>query len=119
MLNQNLENAPLKYQFEHSGFTERIGTRIELAMFRILQELISNVLKHSKANLLTIQLVKLQSHVVLNVSDNGIGFDVESQEKSGIGLLNIASRIDAIQGHLHYESAPGRGTTVTIRTPIS
>lgn len=119
MLSQNLGNAPLKYQFEHSGFTERIGNRIELAMFRILQELISNVLKHSQANLLTIQLVKLQSHVVLNVSDNGIGFDVECQEKSGIGLLNIASRIDAIQGHLHYESAPGRGTTVTIRTPIS
>lgn len=119
MLSQNLENAPLKYQFEHSGFTERIGNRIELAMFRILQELISNVLKHSQANLLTIQLVKLQSHVVLNVSDNGVGFDVECQEKSGIGLLNIASRIDAIQGHLHYESAPGKGTTVTIRTPIS
>lgn len=119
MLSLNLENAPLKYQFEHSGFTERIGNQIELAMFRILQELISNVIKHSKANLLTVQLVKLKSHVVLNVSDNGIGFDVECQKKNGIGLLNIASRIDAIKGHLHYESAPGKGTTVTIRTPIS
>jgi signal transduction histidine kinase len=119
MLSQNLENAPLKYQFEYSGFTERIGTQIELAMFRILQELISNVVKHSKANLLTVQLVKLQTHVVLNVSDNGIGFDVECSEKNGIGLLNIASRIDAIKGHLHYESAPGKGTTVTIRTPIA
>jgi len=119
MLSQNLENAPLKYQFEHSGFTERIGNHIELAMFRILQELISNAMKHSKANLLTVQLVKLKSHVVLNVSDNGIGFDVGGQEKSGIGLLNIASRIDAIKGHLHYESSPGKGTTVTIRTPIA
>lgn len=119
MLSQNLENAPLKYQFEHFGFTERIGNHVELAMFRILQELVSNVIKHSKANLLTVQLVKLKSHVVLNVSDNGIGFDVECQEKRGIGLLNIASRIDAIKGHLHYESEPGKGTTVTIRTPIA
>ncbi len=119
MLSLNLENAPLKYQFEHSGFTERIGNQIELAMFRILQELISNVIKHSKANLLTVQLVKLKSHVVLNVTDNGIGFDVECQEKNGIGLLNIASRIDAIKGHLHYESEPGKGTSVTIRTPIA
>jgi two-component system NarL family sensor kinase len=118
MLSLNLENAPLKYQFEHSGFTERIGSQIELAMFRVLQELISNVIKHSKANLLTVQLVKLKSHVVLNVSDNGIGFDVECKEKNGIGLLNIASRIDAIKGHLHYESEPGKGTSVTIRTPI-
>jgi len=118
MLSLNLENAPLRYQFEHSGFTERIGSQIELAMFRVLQELVSNVIKHSKADLLTVQLVKLKSHVVLNVSDNGIGFDVECQEKSGIGLLSIASRIDAIKGHLHYESEPGKGTTVTIRTPI-
>jgi signal transduction histidine kinase len=54
----------------------------------------------------------------MNVSDNGIGFNIGQNEKSGIGLLNIASRIDGIKGHLHYESAPGSGTTVTIRTPI-
>jgi signal transduction histidine kinase len=118
MLNLNLENAPVQYQFEHSGFTERIGSHIELVLFRVLQELVSNVLKHSKANQLTVQLVKLKTHVVLNVSDNGIGFDVERKEKNGIGLLNIASRIDAINGNLHYESDSGKGTSVTIRTPI-
>jgi two-component system, NarL family, sensor kinase len=119
MLSQNLENAPLKYEFEHSGFTERIGSQIELVLFRILQELISNAIKHSKANLLTVQLMKFKSHVVLNVSDNGTGFDVVAQEKSGIGLLNIASRIDAIKGHVHYESFPGNGTSITIRIPIA
>ena len=118
MLNLNLENAPVKYQFEHSGFTERIGSHIELVLFRVLQELVSNVVKHSEANQLTVQLVKLKTHVVLNVSDNGIGFDVERKEKNGIGLLNIASRIDAINGNLHYESDSGKGTSVTIRTPI-
>jgi signal transduction histidine kinase len=118
MLNLNLENAPVKYQFEHSGFTERIGSHIELVLFRVLQELVSNVIKHSKANQLTVQLVKLKTHVVLNVSDNGVGFDVEQKEKNGIGLLNIASRIDAINGNLNYESTSGKGTSVTIRTPI-
>jgi len=118
MLNLNFENSPLKVQFEHSGFTERIGNQIELVLFRVLQELVSNIIKHSKANQLTVQLVKLQTHVVMNVSDNGIGFDVESKEKNGIGLLNMASRIDAIKGHIHYDSASGKGTTVTIRTPI-
>lgn len=117
MLSLNLENAPVQYQFEHSGFSERIGSQIELVLFRVLQELVSNVIKHSKASQLTVQLVKLKTHVVMNVSDNGIGFDVERKEKNGIGLLNIASRIDAIKGNLHYESASG-GTTVTIRTPL-
>lgn len=119
MLNLNLQNSPLNYQFEHSGFKERIAANIELALFRILQELVSNVIKHSQARQLTVQLVRVKSHIVLNVTDNGIGFDVECQEKNGIGLLSIASRIDAIKGHLHYESTSGKGTTVTIRTPIT
>lgn len=118
MLNLNLVNSPLTYQFEHSGFSERIGTNIELAIFRVLQELVSNVIKHSQASQLTVQLVKVKSHVVLNVTDNGIGFPAESQERNGIGLLNIASRIEAVKGHLHFESATGKGTIVTIRTPI-
>jgi len=118
MLNLNLEHSSLEYQFEHSGFEERIGNHIELVLFRVLQELVSNVIKHSKASELNVQLVKVKSHVVLNVSDNGIGFEVEKKEKNGIGLLNIASRIDSIKGHLHYESAMGSGTSVTIRTPI-
>lgn len=118
MLDLNLKNAPLKYQFEYSGFTERIGQQVELALFRVLQELVSNVIRHSKASLLTVQLVRVKSHVALNVSDDGIGFDKERQEKKGIGLLNIASRIDAVKGHIHFDSEPGKGTAVTIRTPI-
>jgi signal transduction histidine kinase len=117
MLNLNLEHATIQYQFEHSGFTDRINPQIELVLFRVLQELVSNVIKHSKADNLNVQLVKLKSHVAVTVSDDGIGFYVEQKEKNGIGLLNIASRIDGIKGHLHYESAPGAGTTVTIRIP--
>jgi signal transduction histidine kinase len=118
LLKMNFENAPLQYHFEHSGFDNRISDQIELALFRILQELVSNVIKHAQATFLNVQLIKLKTHVVLNVSDNGIGFDVDATEKNGIGLLNIASRIDAIKGHLNYESAPGTGTSVTIRIPL-
>ena len=118
MLKINLEKTPLKYSFEHNGFKDRIGNPIELVLFRVLQELLSNVIRHSKADLLNVQLISHESHVVLNVSDNGIGFDVDRYEKKGIGLLNIASRIDGIKGHLHYESVLGEGTTVTIRATI-
>lgn len=119
MLNLHFENSPLNVQFEHSGFTERIGQKIELALFRVLQELISNIIKHARARQVNVQLIRLPSHVVLNVSDDGLGFDAEHQEKSGIGLLNMASRIDAIKGHLHFDTKPGNGTTVTIRTPVA
>ncbi len=116
MLNLNLEYSSIQYHFEHSGFEERISPHHELVLFRVLQELVSNVVKHSKASELNVQLLRVKSHVVLNVTDNGIGFDMEKKEKNGIGLLNIASRVEGIKGHLHYESALGSGTSVTIRT---
>jgi len=118
MLYLNLGNTTLKYNFEHSGFGDRIGNQIELVLFRVLQELLSNVIKHSKADALNVQLIRHASHVVLCVSDNGVGFEVDRFEKKGIGLLNIASRIDGIKGHLHFESALGQGTMVTIRTSV-
>lgn len=118
MLKINLEKTPLKYCFEHSGFNDRIDNHIELVLFRVLQELVSNVIKHSKADMLNVQIIRHMSHVALNVSDNGIGFDVDKYEKKGIGLLNIASRIDGIKGHLHFESVAGEGTTITIRASL-
>ncbi len=118
MLRINLDNTHLKYSFEHNGFTDRIGTKTELALFRVLQELVNNVIRHSRADILNVQIIRHSNHVVLTVSDNGIGFDVDRYEKKGIGLLNIASRIDGIKGHLHYESAPGEGTTVIIRASV-
>lgn len=114
-----LENTPLQYSFEHSGFTERIGSQGELVLFRVLQELVNNVIKHSGADMLNVSLLRRANHAVLNVSDNGTGFDVHKHEKKGIGLLNIAGRIDGIKGHLHFESEPGKGTNVTIRIPLS
>lgn len=118
MLRINLGNTHLKYTFEHNSFDDRIGNETELALFRVMQELVNNVIKHSKADIVNIQIIKHHGHVTLNVSDNGIGFDVDKYEKKGIGLLNIASRIDGIKGHLHYESAPGEGTTVMIRAAV-
>jgi two-component system, NarL family, sensor kinase len=119
MLNLNFELSEMHYHFEHSGFETRINTQIELVLFRVLQELVSNVIKHAKATEINVQLLKHRTHLVLNVSDNGIGFDTGEKEKSGIGLLNIASRIDGVKGHVRYESEINSGTTVIIRIPIS
>ena len=118
MLKMNLENSHIQYLFENSGWSGRLSDSVELAIFRILQELVSNCIKHSGAGLLSVQLLRLPAHVVLAVSDDGVGFDVANKEKNGIGLLNIASRVDAVKGHLFYESTPETGTTATIRIPI-
>lgn len=118
MLKMNLDNSKIEYLFENSGWSGRLNDSVELAIFRILQELVSNSIKHSRASQLSVQLLRLTSHVVLVVSDNGVGFDVANKEKNGIGLLNIASRVDAVKGHLHFESTRETGTIATIRIPI-
>ena len=119
MLEMNLENSSIKYLFENAGWSGRLSDSVELAIFRILQELVSNIIKHSHAGQLSVQLLRLPSHVVLVVSDDGVGFDVANKEKNGIGLLNIASRVDAVKGHHSFESSSETGTSATIRIPIA
>jgi len=104
--------------FEHHGLSERLPKQVELALFRVLQELISNILKHANARHVTVQLVKSQRNLVLVVEDDGVGFDTGSVKRSGIGMMNVDSRVNAISGLLNVESYPGKGTVVTIRIPL-
>lgn len=118
MLEKSLNGSKIKYQFEHFRVDERFEKRIENSLYRICQELINNIMKHSKANQIHVQLFKNKSSLILIVEDNGIGFN-SNEKKSGIGLLNMNSRIDTINGKINFESSPGSGTTATIRVPLN
>ena len=95
----------------------RFNEKIELSLYRVCQELVNNVIKHSGANFVSVQLFKSKKHLVLMLEDNGKGMKSENK-KSGIGLLNIASRIDTINGEVNYEPGPESGTVATVRIPI-
>ena len=84
-------------------------------IFRILQEILTNVARHSKAKNVTVSVKKIDEHFLLKVSDDGIGF--KSQECNNIGslgLLGMKERALSIGGELRIESAPGKGTTITL-----
>ncbi len=102
---------------------ERLEASVEISLYRIAQELITNTLKHAAAAQMTIQLVRHENSCVLMAEDNGCGFFVEvsetAEEQHGMGLSNIHSRTDALGGIVHLDSTPGRGTTVTIEIPIA
>lgn len=113
-LSQKLEeNEGLSIEFIHHGFESRLPIKLEVPIYNILHELIGNTLKHAEASELTIQLVKGEDYVNITVEDDGKGFNTEKY-KQGLGLKNIFSRVEALDGECKIDSKPGHGTSVMI-----
>jgi len=97
---------------------ERIDGRIELAVYRIIQELVANVLKHARADELTLSFNRQNGTLNVVVEDNGVGFDPKKASGGGMGLRNIDERINALQGTYSIDSQINRGTIVIIDIPL-
>lgn len=105
---------PINIEFNASEFDENnLPETVKLNLFRIIQELVHNTLKHAQANHLTIQLRSYQQRISLLVSDDGIGFDA-SAVPAGIGLANIADRVKIMGGEMHIVSNIGAGCETNI-----
>lgn len=110
----------LQVNFSAHEFESRLDEQTEISIYRIILELINNIVKHASASLATVQLVKHPDNINITVEDNGQGFDYQKilQEKKGIGLGNIQSRVDYMKGTIDVDAVPGRGTTVIIDIPL-
>lgn len=91
---------------------------MEIAVYRIVQELVYNVFKHAQATHLSIAIGIESGHVVISVKDNGIGFPIEKIQHSGIGLASIRVKTSLLNGNLHISSMPGQGTIIAVRIPL-
>ncbi len=101
------------------GKKERLDQQTEIGVYRMIQELISNILKHAKASVITIQLNHMDTTVSVSVEDNGIGFNVAEKIKSGgLGLKNLEARAAKLNGTFYVDSQPGKGTLSVIEIPI-
>lgn len=111
----------IKVQFTASNYTERLETSLEIFVYRMVQEFLSNALRHSEANLISIQLTCLDDLVSIIVEDNGKGFDSENKEdrSSGIGLQNLMTRIEEFEGEISIDSTPGKGTIILVDLPLT
>jgi len=109
----------LKINLETFGLHDRLSQNVEAVLYRVIQESVNNVIKHAGATSLDIQLSKDEEGITAMIEDNGKGFDVAQMElKSGIGLKNIKSRVDFLQGNVDFSSKPGQGTLIAIHIPI-
>ncbi|MBP6573786.1 MAG: sensor histidine kinase, partial [Flavobacteriales bacterium] len=113
-------SAPGKLDVEMTlfGLEERMEQKIEIAAFRMVQECVSNALKHAKATAITISVTRTTGALNVMVEDNGKGFDM-SQVSEGMGLGNLRQRAAEVGGAVQFDSSPGYGTTVTIDVPLA
>lgn len=109
----------LQLSLDTFGLKNINNKEIELHVYRIVLELINNVIKHANATKANIQLIMLDKHLSLILEDNGIGFNPEKTIHSGIGIISIKSRVEALSGRMQIDSMKHRGTSITIEIPVN
>ena len=118
LLEINFKNTGTNTSFSHMGVEERLPYTVELTIYRILQELVSNILKHAHASSIKVELLKRRDRILLIVEDDGIGMNLEKMKNGGIGVMNIESRVESVQGRVTFESEQEKGTFVTVNIPL-
>ncbi|MFC6465370.1 sensor histidine kinase [Marinilactibacillus sp. GCM10026970] len=107
-------NTEIRFEIEDV----RLAHGIEDHLFRIVQELLSNVLRHAKAEELEVYLKRVHETVLLRMIDDGVGFDMSHKKSGSYGLENIRERINGIGGDVKIISFPEKGTSIEISIPI-
>jgi len=119
-LKETIENTgKLKMQVLAFGMEKRLEGNVEISLYRVVQELMNNILNHSKADKVTIQLNRVEGNLNIVVEDNGVGFDVAAARlKEGMGLKNLETRINKLSGTISIDSGRGRGATTIVDIPV-
>lgn len=117
LVDQCFSNSDIKADLVIHISENRLDHIMEVHLYRIAQELFNNTLKHSHATEIGIQLLQRQENLFLIIEDNGNGFNPE-EKQSGMGLLNISSRLNSVAGKIEIQSGIGEGTFVRIVIPL-
>jgi signal transduction histidine kinase len=108
-------SGKINAQLQTYGMEKRMEQSAEIIIYRMIQELLNNVIKHADARNVLIQLVRKEDHFNLTVEDDGKGFDIkENENKTGAGLANIKARAEYLNGNVDIVSKKGEGTSVNI-----
>jgi signal transduction histidine kinase len=118
-LEREMSRSDLNVTFTHDRVQAGLPSELTLSLFRIAQEALQNAVKHSNAQTVRVHLQGGPTDLVLTVSDDGAGFDLDSEWGKGLGLISIGERTEAVGGTLTVRSRPGSGTSLTVQVPVS
>jgi signal transduction histidine kinase len=114
----------LKVDLTVEGEEKRLEDQRAIFLFRMFQEMMNNILKHSKATHVNIAVIySIDNKFVLKVEDNGVGFDIQAKRtqassSSGIGLKSMTNRASLIGAQITVQSQPGKGTSIKVELPL-
>lgn len=101
---------------------ERFANEIEIALYRILQEALTNIVKHAKATQVWVSLFKRQNKLVLMIADNGVGFNLElfksTHSRTSLGIYGMGERVSLVDGTFEIKSDIGQGTKILVEIPL-
>jgi signal transduction histidine kinase len=112
------EGTGISVDLETQLHDERLPEELETSFYRIVQEALTNIVKHAEAQHVSVLLVRRESSVTLVVEDDGQGFDPSATREDGLGLLGMRERVELHDGKLTIEASPQRGTTLVVEVPL-
>jgi two-component system, NarL family, sensor histidine kinase DevS len=112
------ESSGIRVELEARLGDERVPNDVETTVYRIVQEALTNVVKHAEATSVSILLVRRDASITVVVEDNGRGFDTHAVSSDSLGLDGMRERVELHEGRLTVETASGSGTTIRIEVPL-
>ena len=112
------EQTGIEVDLEAGAITDRLPPEIETAIYRIVQEALTNVVKHSHAQRVSVLLTRSDGRIKAVIEDDGQGFDPGAGMGDGVGLIGMRERIELLDGTLAVESSGTGGTTVALEVPV-
>jgi signal transduction histidine kinase len=109
----------IRVEVQQAGLARRLPREVELAAYRIVQESLTNVAKHSRASSCRIMLRRQDANLEIVVEDDGRGFEPSDTADRGLGLIGMRERAALLSGRIAFESGRGAGTRVDVRLPVS
>lgn len=120
------EKSKILTKYELAGKEIRLPSAMEAAIFRLVQEAFSNILKHASATFVVLEITFKPGLITLMIQDNGIGFSINKLDKlsaspqnSHFGIIGMRERVELVNGKLNIDSVRGEGTTITINIPTT
>src|SRR4029077_16452378 len=112
------EQSDVRVDFHSALGDRRLPAEVETTLYRVVQESLTNIVKHANAHNVSVSIARRESTVAAVIEDDGAGFDRRTVREEGVGLLGMRERLSLVDGRLEIESRPGAGTTIVAEVPL-